>query len=107
MDLKAYYRTVREIEAGITQAHVVAISLATPDGGRAGVAIEVSRSLAARLIGDGKARLANEQEAAAHRAELAEAKRIADQAILSQRLQFTVLSEADLKTLKGNPRPGK
>jgi hypothetical protein len=59
MDLKVYYRKIRIVEAEIADADVVMISLETPDGGRAGVATEVRRRLAAKLVVEGKARLAS------------------------------------------------
>ncbi len=102
MDLKAYYQKVRQVEAGLTEAEIVTISLETPDGGRAGVGNEVSKSVAARMIVEGKARLATPEETAAFRERAAEAKRAADQMAAASRMQITVLSEADLRTFKGS-----
>ena len=59
MDLRAYYEKIRKIEAVIEAVFAVVISRATPDGGRAGVKTELPRAVAARLIADGKADLAN------------------------------------------------
>jgi hypothetical protein len=73
MDLLAYYEKIRKIEALIEAAFVVVTSRATPDGGRAGVKTELPRAVAARLIADGKADLANPEETAQFQAE-AEAK---------------------------------
>ena len=70
MDLRAYYRKLRGIEADIADDSVVLISRATPDGGRAGVKIDVPRALAARLVADEKADLATKEEAAKFRAEV-------------------------------------
>jgi len=107
MDLKIYYQKLRQVEAGIAEGDVVTVSLETPDGGKAGVKIEVPRQTAARLIVENRARLASEEEAAAYRTEAAEAKRLADQAAAANRLQITVLSETDLRTLKGQARAQK
>ena len=63
MDLRAYYRRVREVEATITDEHPVLVSLATPEGGREGVRTEVSKPNAARMIAEGRARLATAEEA--------------------------------------------
>jgi hypothetical protein len=49
MDLKVFYQKVRQVEAGIEEPHVVVISHDTPDGGRAGVASEVKKTVAARM----------------------------------------------------------
>jgi len=73
MDLLAYYEKIRRIEALIEAVFAVVVSRVTPDGGRAGVKTELPRALAARLIADGKADLANPEETAQFRAE-AEAK---------------------------------
>jgi hypothetical protein len=68
MDLRAYYRKLRAIEADLGEDSVVMISRETSDGGRAGVRIDVPRALAARLVVDEKADLATHEEAAEFRA---------------------------------------
>jgi hypothetical protein len=107
MDLRIYYQKLRQIEAGLAEGDAVMVSLETPDGGKAGVKTEVPRPTAATLIVENRARLASEEEVAAYRTEAVEAKRLADQAAAANRLQFTVLSEADLRTLKGPARAQK
>ena len=69
MDLRAYYQKIRQLEVEIREESVVVTSLATPDGGRAGVRTEVPRSVAARLIADEKVVLASDEEAVAFWAE--------------------------------------
>jgi molybdenum-dependent DNA-binding transcriptional regulator ModE len=107
MDLKVYYQKLRQIEAGIAARDVVMVSLETPDGGKAGVKTEVTRETAARLILENRARPATEAEAAAYQREAAEKRRLAEQAAAANRLQVTVLTEADLRTLKGPARAQK
>jgi hypothetical protein len=68
MDLRAYYQKIRRIEAGITETSVVIVSRETSDGGRAGVCVDVPRSVAARLIADEKADMASAEDAAEFRA---------------------------------------
>ena len=70
MDLRAYYRKLRGIEAELREDSVVIISRETPDGGRAGVKSDVPRALAARLMVDEKADLTTPEEAAEFRAEV-------------------------------------
>ncbi len=101
MDLRLYYRKIRETEAEIKEADTVVASLETPDGGRAGRRTEVPRAVAARMIVEGTARLATAEEAAEFREQVAEAKRQADQSAAANRVQLTVMTEADLKTLRG------
>jgi hypothetical protein len=58
MDLRGYYQKIREVEATIADAYAVIVSLETPDGGKAGTQTEVPRSLAAKMIVSGMAKLA-------------------------------------------------
>lgn len=100
MDLRGYYQEIRETESKIAAGDVVVVSLATPDGGRAGVRTEVPRSIAARLLVEKRARLATEEEAAEFRREEAEARRAVEQAEAAKRLQVTVIPDAELKALR-------
>lgn len=67
MDLREYYRKIREIEAEIGEANVVVVSRKTSEGGVRGVKSEVPRNVAAKLIADGRAVLACAEEAARYR----------------------------------------
>lgn len=100
MDLKLYYQKVREVEASIGEDYPVIVSRETPDGGRAEVRNEVTRRVAARMIVEGKARLATREESEQYRMELAEARRQAEQAAAASRVQVTVIPEAELKALR-------
>ena len=100
MDLKAYYRKMRNIEKELSEAFVVVKSLATPDGGVAGRLTEVAREVAARMLADGIAELATKEEVAAFRQQLAEARKREEQKRVSAQIQFTVLSEPDLRALQ-------
>lgn len=104
--MRVFYQKMRQVEASLEEAHVVVISMETPDGGRAGVAAEVSKGVAARMIVEGKARLARADEAEAFRGRMAEAKLAADQLAAAGRVQITVLSEADVRALKGPSKKG-
>jgi hypothetical protein len=104
MDLKVYYQKIRQIEAALGEAYVVLVSQDTPDGGRAGVRTEASRLVAAKMIVEGRARLASAEETAEHRERAAEAKRAAEQVAAAGRMQITVVSEADLRALRGATR---
>jgi len=74
MDVKQYFKKLRELEATIPQTDVIVVSSETPDGGKAGVMTEVPRRNACQLVLEGRARLASEAEAAAYR-QCEEAKR--------------------------------
>ncbi|MFN3324140.1 MAG: hypothetical protein ACK5AZ_11640 [Bryobacteraceae bacterium] len=75
MDTKAYYRKIKEIEDSIEHENVVVVSEATPDGGKAGVRTEVPRKIAARIVVEGRARLASDEETEEFRTETSEAYR--------------------------------
>jgi hypothetical protein len=106
MDLRDFYQKIREIEATITESFAVIVSLRTADGGKAGIASEVTRSQAARLVAEQRARLATPEESSSYRKELAEAARTAAEQQLASRVQMTVISDADLRELRAR-RPQK
>ncbi len=58
MDLRGYYQKLRQLEASLPEPCVV-ISHDTSDGGKAGVRTEVPRSIAAKMVTDGTARVAS------------------------------------------------
>jgi hypothetical protein len=62
MDLRAYYTKIREVEAQLEGDHQVVVSLATSEGGKPGVRTEVPRAIAAKLIAEGRARVASDEE---------------------------------------------
>ncbi len=62
MDLRAYYRKIRETETMLNGDHFVVVSLETSEGGKAGVRTEASRAVAAKLIAEGRARVASDEE---------------------------------------------
>ena len=102
MDLRMFYQKLKKAEQEITDPHVVVVSEETPDGGKAGQKTEVPRSIAARLLVEGRARLASIEEAAGFRTAADQARQEAEQRSLAQKIQVNVVSEADFKSLK-NP----
>jgi hypothetical protein len=107
MDLKGYYRKVREIEASIEEEFPVIKSLLTEDGGNAGQLTEVTRAIAARMIHDGSAVMASADEVQEFRRSTEEARQQEEQRRRAAEIQFTILSEADLRTLQGGARKGR
>ncbi len=104
MDLRVFYQKIREVEESLSADSVVLVSLETPDGGKAGVRTEVPRSLAARMVVEGRARIASDEDAAEFREQTAEAKRTADQIAAASRMQVTVLPTADWRNMRGTGR---
>ncbi len=102
MDLKAYYQKIRDMEGQLPEPCVV-VSVETADGGKAGVRTEVSRQVAARMVVEGRARVASEEETREFVEQKLEAKRVADQLAAASRMQVTVVPSSEWR----NARPGR
>lgn len=100
MNLKEYFNEIYIQEVSIEDEFVFVISLATPNGGKAGVVSEVSRATAAKMIVDKTARLATPEETEEIRERQLEAKRQKDTAAIQARLRLAVQAEDELHTLK-------
>src|SRR5437588_12750378 len=102
MDLTKYYKKIREVEATIESEFPVVKSRETADGGKQGRLTEVPRYIAAKLVVDGIAELANDADLERFRADQAEAKRVADQlAAAAAAMQLTVIPKLELDALRG------
>jgi hypothetical protein len=102
-----FYQKLRKIEQEITDPHVVVVSEETSDGGKAGQKAEVSRAIAARLIVEGRARLASAEQATEYRKTIELALQDAQQRAMSEKVQLNVISDADLRAIKSAARPEK
>ncbi|MGA2598956.1 MAG: hypothetical protein ABSH09_18430 [Bryobacteraceae bacterium] len=100
MDLRAFFQKIRTIAATIPGKDTVVASLETTDGGRAGELVEVARDVAAKLIAQGKARLASSDEAAQLKAAAISALKAAADAGERELVQLNVLPQADLELLR-------
>ena len=107
MDVKVFYQKLRKIEQGIADEHVVLVSHETPDGGQAGLKTEVSREVAARMIAEGRARLAELDESTEYRERTAEAQREAERRAAAERVQVKVIAHADIHPVKKARRTKK
>jgi hypothetical protein len=105
MDLRAYYQKVRETEAGMKSPHVVIVSLATPDGGKPGVVTEVPTPIGARMVVEGAARQATQDEIHSFRDQQTTAKEAADHAAVANKVQVVVVPSASVP--KPSARAGK
>ncbi len=103
MDLRAYYGKIRETEALLEGEDVVVVSLKTSEGGKAGVRTEVPRGIAAKLIAEGRARVASDDEALEFmEKQRTDRERIeAEQA--ARQMQVMVIPHPDLR----RPKEGK
>jgi len=93
VDLRLYYSKIREVETTLIGPYVVVVSMATPDGGKAGVLTETARHVAAKQIAEGRARLATEEEATGFHADNAGKKREQDEFEALNRVQFVVMPQ--------------
>ena len=107
VDLRLFYQKVRQLEKEIAGSHAVVVSNDTPDGGRPGQTSEVARGVAARMIVEGKARLATPEECARHQAEVARGIETAKRRELMGKAQVRLLSDSDIETLRSALRPAK
>ena len=104
MDLRGYYRKIREAEASIPENFPIVKSIATEGDGHGGRLTEVSRAVAARMLTDGVAELASSEEAGEFRKQAEEAREAEKQRRQASQIQFTILSEADLQSLQRSSR---
>ena len=107
MNLKGYYRRIRELEESLPNEFLVVKSIPTEAGGKAGRLTEVSRPLAAKLLAEGVVELVSPEEAEQFRAGAAEAHRSEMERQQAAQIQFHVISDADLGALKRTRNRGK
>jgi hypothetical protein len=93
VDLKKYFRKIREIEATISTPHTFVTSLETSDGGKGGIVTEVTREIAAKMIAEGRALLATEEERETFVAEQETGRIAAEKAEAARRLHVTIISD--------------
>ena len=97
MDLRSYYRKVREADATLTGEDIVLVSLETTEGGRAGVRTEAPRPIAAKLIAELRARVATPDEVLEFREAQRAAREVHHQAEAANRVQVMVIPAHELK----------
>jgi len=105
MDLRIYYQKIRDVEAGIGTEFPVIKSRETADGGKSGTLTEVPKQIAAKLIVDGMAEIAPEEDVAKFRAdqEAAKAEFERKTAALAA-MQLTLVPQYELESLRANQR---
>ncbi|HEY4085942.1 MAG TPA: hypothetical protein VGM43_08390 [Bryobacteraceae bacterium] len=97
MDVRSYYKKVKDTEDGLKGSEVVLVSLETPEGGKEGVRTEAPRNVAARLIAEGRARVATDAEAAEFREGLRAARQKHEREEAARRVQIVVMPQAEDK----------
>lgn len=99
MDLKHYYRKIRETEQSFSDEFPVVVSFETSDGGKAGRLVEVSRSVAAKMIVDGRAAIATPEQHEAFLTEQNAVRLAAQKADLARRVQLAIVSDNELSAI--------
>ena len=109
MDLKVYYQKLRQDrKRSLTEPHAVVVSLATPDGGRAGVATEAPRDVAAKMIVEGSARAGDRERGAGVPGEVPGGQPRGGTGVAgASRIQVTVLSEPEARKPAGGSKGTK
>jgi molybdenum-dependent DNA-binding transcriptional regulator ModE len=97
VDLRQYFKKIRDTESGLSDAFPLVVSLETSDGGKAGTITEVTREQAAKLIVENCARLANDAEKKAYSEKQASEKKAADRAEMARRVQVTIVGQPDFQ----------
>jgi hypothetical protein len=100
MDLRAYYRKLRETEAQLQGEHLVVVSLETAEGGKPGVRTEVPRAIAAKLIAEGRARVASAEEGVDFHDKQREDRERFEVEQAARRMQVMVIPQPDLRKPK-------
>ncbi len=100
MDLKAYYAKVREAEAALKGEHIVMVSLATSEGGKAGIQTEVPRRVAATLIAENRARPATDDEKQAFHASNRTTREKYEESEAARRMQVVVMPAHEARKQK-------
>ena len=105
MDLRVYFQKVRQLEATIPHEHLVVVSEDTGDGGRGGVLTEVARYTAAKLIIEGRAKPATEEQAKAYYAAELAKRQTAQRAEFANNVQVTLVAEPETLSQLSNKGP--
>lgn len=99
MDLKQYFKKIKDTEESIQDEYPLVVSLETTDGGKAGTVVEVSRREAAKSIVENRAVLANEVQKRMYFEREAARRKSAEKAEMSRRLQIAIISNEEFRDL--------
>ena len=107
MDLRQFFKKIREVEAGIVEQFPLVASVETGDGGKSGVLSEVPRYQAARMIVEGKARLASGEEKQVYIEQEAASRKHFDELEAAKRAHFALIGSPDLRPQQAPVRTPK
>lgn len=101
-DLKAYFHKIKQLEEVISEPFTVVASVETSDGGKEGVLTEVTRYQAAKLVADGKARFASEEELERFRGKKKREVAEQEKKARAEAMRVTLLTNVLLKDQSGS-----
>lgn len=90
MDVRAYFQKIRKIEQELAGESVIVVSVATPDGGRAGRVMELSKARAAKMLADARVRLADAEEKLLYHADVAREQDEVQSRLTEPRTRFLI-----------------
>jgi hypothetical protein len=94
MDLQVYYQKLRQTENLFSSGQTYIVSIATADGGKAGVITQTPTPIAARMIVEGSARAADSEEIAQFEKSQSEARQRAEQLAEASKLRVVLQAAA-------------
>lgn len=97
MDLKQYFKKIKDTEETIASPYPFIVSLDTADGGKAGIVMEVSRHQAAKAIVENRAILATEEQKKAYVERESARKKAIEKADIARRLQIAIVSDPQFR----------
>lgn len=104
MDVKGYFRRLREKEAELPDGDLAIVSEATADGGKAGVLSVVPKRIACRLLVEGRARLASEEEGRQFEREERAAREAWQKSQEAQRIHVQLMNGLEQEAKARKPR---
>lgn len=106
MDVKGYFRRLREKAAELEAGDQVVVSLPTQDGGREGVVSVVPREIACKLLVEMRARLATAEEKEAFELEQMMARDAWERGEAARRIHVEVLNGLEKEARDKSARKG-
>src|ERR1700742_5055738 len=93
MDVRQYFSKIRQLESSLPADYQLVVSLETSDGGKAGILSEVTRANAAKLIVEGRAALATEDQKEEFKHRHNAVKSAAEKAEMLKQIQISLLQD--------------
>lgn len=105
MNLRKHYEQIKAIRETISEPFVYVTSLETPNGGKPGCVSQVEADVAARMIVEGQARTATEDEILEYETECQKGRANAREEQLRHRLRITLVNEPEIEGASVPPEP--